>query len=74
MARIRGLRIEQLSRGAFGSVPLTSELQTVEQVVDAEIRGGTIPFIIMRHYPNGASRAYRLRYMDTSLFYNEPAR
>ena len=71
LTRLRGVRLEQLARGAFGTVRLTSELQTIEDVVDAEIQQRSLPFIIMRNYPNGDQRAYRVRYMNV-VDYTKP--
>jgi len=58
-AKIVGMRLEQLARGAPTLVD-TSKCQSIREVVMKEIEEKKLPFIIVRSLPNGKKEYWRV--------------
>ena len=61
-AKIVGLRLEQLARGAPSTIN-TNGLKTVREIVLAELEQRNIPFMIVRILPSGAKEYWKLEDM-----------
>ena len=58
-ARLLGVRIQQLSAGAQPKIS-TEGFETIQDIVDEELRQRKIPLIIKRNLPNGDSEEWKL--------------
>lgn len=58
-AKIIGMRLEQLARGAMPYVEHTKN-QTLREIVLMELEQRKIPFMIARALPNGSKEYWRL--------------
>ena len=58
-ARLLGVRIQQLSAGAQPKIS-TEGFNTIQDIVDEELKQRKIPLIIKRNLPNGDSEEWRL--------------
>jgi DNA-directed RNA polymerase subunit K/omega len=62
-AKIIGVRIEQLARGAAAFVPIDPAAFDVQEVAERELRTGRLPFVVARKMPDGSQELWRLRDM-----------
>jgi len=58
-ARLLGVRIQQLSAGAQPKIS-TDGFETIQDIVEEELRQRKIPLIIKRNLPNGDSEEWKL--------------
>lgn len=58
-ARLLGVRIQQLSAGAEPKIS-TEGFETIQDIVEEELRLRKIPLIIKRNLPNGESEEWKL--------------
>lgn len=58
-ARLLGVRIQQLSAGAQPKIS-TEGFETIQDIVEEELKQRKIPLIIKRNLPNGDSEEWKL--------------
>ena len=58
-ARLLGVRIQQLSAGAQPKIS-TEGFETIQDIVEEELKQRKIPLIIKRNLPNGESEEWKL--------------
>lgn len=58
-ARLLGVRIQQLSAGAQPKIS-TEGFETIQDIVEEELKQRKIPLIIKRNLPNGISEEWKL--------------
>jgi hypothetical protein len=70
-ARIRGVRLEQLGRGAIPYINMKDSAQqkwTIEDIFAREFHGKRLPMILKRRSPNCNDQYFRICDMDFSAF------
>lgn len=60
-AKVIGMRMEQLARGAPPFVPDVPETATVRDIAMMELRAGRLPFVLQRTLPGGHTETRCLR-------------
>lgn len=61
-AKILGLRMEQLARGALPTIDVsTVHPRTVMNIARAELERNTLPYVIERRLPNGVRKQWKLQ-------------
>ena len=63
-ARVLGLRITQLNKGAKPLVEYNSTIIDNHIIAELELRKKKIPFIVMRPLPNGSKEYWRLEDLE----------
>lgn len=67
---VKGIRLEQLCQGAPSVLApdVVAKLDTFEEIVDAEMDTGKVPFILLRTLPGGEKEIRRFEDLHYSSF------
>lgn len=69
VAKVLGLRMEQLSRGATPRVDVPSDKTPLREIAVMELKNKKIPFIIVRVLPDGTREKRRLAELELDASY-----